>query len=166
MAYVTAAKRFMDSVVTMIERGSWHAFRVINLSPDTHPFHIHLTQFQLLRRRYLDTGVAQGVSNEETEFNFVAVSPEDPGTIDANEAGWKDTFRVNPGERGADDAIITAEDVLIAGCFDRHAGRYMFHCHILKHEDADMMRPIVVMPQALMRLMPHRHHADMPGMGD
>ena len=53
--------------------------------------------------------------------------------------GWKDTVRVNPGEL-----------VSIAARFDGFTGRYMYHCHLLEHEDHDMMRPFVVMPaQAL-----------------
>ena len=37
--------------------------------------------------------------------------------------------------------------------FAPYAGRYMYHCHILEHEDRDMMRPFVVTPPALMALM-------------
>ena len=35
----------------------------------------------------------------------------------------------------------------------RYSGRYMYHCHILEHEDRDMMRPFVTMPAELMRFM-------------
>ncbi|MDP9273180.1 MAG: multicopper oxidase domain-containing protein [Chloroflexota bacterium] len=37
--------------------------------------------------------------------------------------------------------------------FETFSGRYMYHCHILEHEDRDMMRPIVVMPAELMPFM-------------
>jgi spore coat protein A len=47
--------------------------------------------------------------------------------------GWKDTVRANQG----------AVTRLIAG-FTDYAGRYVWHCHILEHEDNDMMRPYVV----------------------
>jgi o-aminophenol oxidase len=33
---------------------------------------------------------------------------------------------------------------------NRHSGRYRYHCHILEHEDRDMMRPFVTMPPELM----------------
>jgi hypothetical protein len=42
---------------------------------------------------------------------------------------------------------LEIEDVPCA--FDTYCGRYMYHCHILEHEDRDMMRPIVIMPMRL-----------------
>ena len=53
------------------------------------------------------------------------------------------------------DWIKTAEMTVLFGQFSQHAGRYMVHCHILEHEDSDMMRPFVVMPPGLMKLMGH-----------
>jgi FtsP/CotA-like multicopper oxidase with cupredoxin domain len=57
--------------------------------------------------------------------------------------GWKDTVLVWPGER-----------VKIAMRFGPYAGMYMYHCHILEHEDMTMMRNLMVMGH------PHQ----MPGM--
>jgi multicopper oxidase len=62
--------------------------------------------------------------------------------IDDNERGLKDTIRVNPKEM-----------VEIAVRFNTYSGRYMYHCHILEHEDRDMMRPFVTMPPELMPFM-------------
>ena len=62
--------------------------------------------------------------------------------LDANERGLNDTVRVNPNEL-----------VELAVRFETFSGRYMYHCHILEHEDRDMMRPIVVMPAELMPFM-------------
>jgi spore coat protein A len=62
--------------------------------------------------------------------------------IDDNERGLKDTIRVNPNEI-----------VEIAVRFTKYSGRYMYHCHILEHEDRDMMRPFVTMPADLMPFM-------------
>jgi len=45
------------------------------------------------------------------------------GVLDANELGWKDTFRVNPGERDADDNVVSAEMVTMMGCFASHCGK-------------------------------------------
>ena len=45
------------------------------------------------------------------------------------DTGWKDTVIVWPGER-----------VKIAMTFGPHTGMYMYHCHILEHEDMTMMR--------------------------
>ena len=69
------------------------------------------------------------------------------GSLDANEIGRKDTVRVNPGEL-----------VSIAATFVGFTGRFMYHCHLLEHEDHDMMHPFIVMPAAALAAM------DMPGM--
>jgi spore coat protein A len=52
---------------------------------------------------------------------------------DANELGWKDTARVN-------SHTVTRIIVPFVG----YAGRYVWHCHILEHEDNEMMRPYEV----------------------
>ena len=65
-----------------------------------------------------------------------------PHALDANELGLKDTVRVNANE---------VVDILVR--FQTFAGRFMYHCHILEHEDRDMMRPFVVMPAELMPFM-------------
>jgi hypothetical protein len=64
-----------------------------------------------------------------------ASDPTNSKGVDDNEAGWKDTVRVNPNE------IVT-----IGMVFKGFTGRFMYHCHILEHEDMDMMRPMVVVP--------------------
>jgi spore coat protein A len=60
----------------------------------------------------------------------LAGSPRPPA---ANEAGWKDTAVVRPGE------VLS---ILVR--FEGYVGRYVFHCHMLEHEDNDMMRPYEV----------------------
>ena len=78
--------------------------------------------------------------------------------LDDNEQGWKDTFRVNPGGRDPADNVLTAEMVTVVGCFAAHAGRYVYHCHILEHEDTEMMRQFVVLPAELMAFMTDHTH--------
>ena len=74
--------------------------------------------------------------------------------LDDNELGLKDTVRVNPNE---------VVDIVVH--FEVFSGRYMYHCHILEHEDRDMMRPFVVMPSELMPFMDtHAGGEDMPDM--
>ncbi len=58
---------------------------------------------------------------------------ENDSELDENEKGLKDTIRVNPGEM-----------VEVAAKFDGYLGRYVYHCHLLEHEDHDMMRQFVV----------------------
>ena len=153
--YVTVAKRFNDMTSIFIEKGAWHWWKVINFSPDTHPFHIHLVQFQLLQRKRYPASSAIDPSG----FEFTFTAPPVDAAIDQNEAGWKDTVRVNPGERDTNDKISTVEMVIVAAQFNKHAGRYMYHCHILEREDAEMMRPFVVVPQETVPFMGHLNHS-------
>ena len=61
----------------------------------------------------------------------------DPRPAEANEMGWKDTAVMLPGE-------VTR----VIAKFDR-TGRYVWHCHILSHEDHEMMRPFQVGPMMM-----------------
>ena len=54
---------------------------------------------------------------------------------DPNEIGWKDTVRAEPG-------VVTQ----VIAKFEGFSGQYVWHCHILEHEDQEMMRPFVVLP--------------------
>jgi FtsP/CotA-like multicopper oxidase with cupredoxin domain len=154
VAYVTAAKKFDDMRTIFIPLNSWHLLKVLNLSPDTHPFHVHLVQFQCLKRQVFEMPM---VSPAQDQFTF-GVAPTDVALTDI-EKGWKDTLRVNPGNRdAATAAVLTAEMYSIAAQFVSHAGQYMYHCHILEHEDQEMMRPFTVVPEELMAMMGHMHH--------
>lgn len=141
--YMAMPAGFRDRINWFVEYGATEVWKVINLTPDTHPFHIHLVQFQLIGRDVYDTG-----GPDHSKFDSATLSTAspinfaNPGVIDANEVAWKDTVRVDPGQ------IIS-----VAATFDGHAGRYVYHCHILEHEDHEMMRPFVVMPAELMMSM-------------
>src|SRR3972149_6824290 len=96
-------------------------WKIINLTEDVHPIHLHLVQFNVLDRQPFD--VEQYMLDSTIVFTGPAVPP------DPNEMGWKDTFRAHPGQ-------VTR----IIARFNR-AGLYVWHCHILEHEDNEMMRP-------------------------
>jgi spore coat protein A, manganese oxidase len=97
----------------------------INLTEDVHPIHLHLVKFQLLDRRPFD------------KFHYFLTSqlryigPAQPPEL--AEAGWKDTVRADP-------SMVTR----IIVRFEGYVGRYVWHCHILEHEDNEMMRPFEV----------------------
>ena len=126
--------------------GQPEIWRFVNLTADTHPIHVHLESFQILDRQpatvEIDTDAgAGGLINATVR---IGQRPDDgiPHGLDDNERGLKDTVRVNANEV-----------VDIAVRFGVFAGRYMYHCHILEHEDRDMMRPFVVTPPELMPFM-------------
>ena len=126
--------------------GRWEVWQFINLTGDTHPMHIHLNPFHILGRRAITVAVPDGGIDDRNTTATVRLT-QDPDdeldhALDANERGLNDTVRVNPNEL-----------VELAVRFETFSGRYMYHCHILEHEDRDMMRPIVVMPAELMPFM-------------
>jgi spore coat protein A len=100
-------------------------WNLINLTNDDHPIHLHLVRFQILDRRAFSA--ASYLATGELKYLGPAVAP-DPG-----EAGWKDTVR-------ADHGMVTR--IIIR--FEGFTGRYVWHCHILEHEDNEMMRPFDV----------------------
>jgi len=117
-------KGYDDPVAEFPKLGSIERWRFINTTDDAHPMHLHLVQFQILERQGFDFGAfVQG------KLELVGV-PRPPA---ANEAGWKDT------------AIVSPRDVLtLMVPFKGYTGRYVYHCHMLEHEDNDMMRPFEV----------------------
>lgn len=104
-----------------------------NLSPDVHPIHLHHSPVQIHSRVALANPITQ------------TILPSDPKLfgVDDNERGWKDTVRVNPGEL---TRILVRFDN--GGDKNRSAeyytGHYVWHCHILEHEDMGMMRPLEI----------------------
>jgi spore coat protein A len=135
----TVACHFEDTVTFFPMLGRYEVWQFINLTGDTHPMHIHLNPFQVLARHPITVAVPEdGITDTGTAATVRhGRSPDDEleHALDANELGLKDTVRVNPNEI-----------VELAIRFETYSGRYMYHCHILEHEDRDMMRPIVIMP--------------------
>jgi len=138
----TLACHFEDTVTFFPMLGQYEIWQFINLTGDTHPMHIHLSPFQVLARHPITVAVPEGGITDTATAASVRLrrSPGDEleHVLDPNELGLKDTVRVNP-----------KEIVELAVRFETYSGRYMYHCHILEHEDRDMMRPIVIMPMAL-----------------
>jgi spore coat protein A len=100
----------------------WH---FINTNEDDHPIHIHLVQFQILGKRPFD------VKHFRKSSMIKYTGP--PNTYDPRERGWKDTVSCPPGH-------VTS--VVIP--FFPFSGQYVWHCHMLEHEDYEMMRPYFV----------------------
>jgi len=144
--YRAAAAHFEDATTFFPVLDRYEIWQLINLTDDTHPIHVHLDPFQILSRRPIRYQIPDhGI--EDLAITAAVTLDRDPDdklghTIDDNERGLKDTVRVNPNE--------IAE---IAVRFTTYSGRYMYHCHILEHEDRDMMRPFVTMPAELMPFM-------------
>jgi spore coat protein A len=102
--------------------GSTEIWTLINPTNDSHPIHLHLVRFQILDRQSYVPWLFQ--TKRQLQFLGPAQPPE------PNEAGWKDTVRADP-------HMVTRIIVPFTG----FTGRYVWHCHILEHEDNEMMRP-------------------------
>jgi FtsP/CotA-like multicopper oxidase with cupredoxin domain len=127
---------------------------VVNTTGDAHPIHLHLVQFQILNRQKLDApkyAAAAYPTLGPTSFGngpwpALPVAPFLQGGTtgpDPNERGWKDTFRAMPGEV---TRIVVPFSGNVGGPYSVPAGGpftgpYVWHCHILEHEDHDMMQP-------------------------
>lgn len=117
--------RWDEEVTESIARGSTEVWEIYNLTADAHPIHVHEVAFEVVDR--------QGISIEETTESF-QLAPEEPVGPAPWESGQKDTVISYPGQVTRIKATFST------------AGRYVWHCHILEHEDNEMMRPLQVGP--------------------
>jgi len=111
-----------DDITEFPRIGTTEIWSWINRSGTTHPMHMHLVGFQVLDRQ------AFQVVNDVV----VPVGPRIPPA--ANELGWKDTVQSPPNQ-------ITR----VIARFENFAGLFPYHCHILEHEDHEMMRQFEVL---------------------
>ncbi len=137
-------------------------WELVNLTMDAHPIHLHLVQFQAVSRQafstneYLQDWVAlNGTPPLDHPTKVLPVRPYllgSPVLPPPNEAGWKDTIKANPGEVTTIRARFAPQNApmftfpgLNLYPFDPAKGPgYVWHCHILEHEDNEMMRPYKV----------------------
>jgi spore coat protein A, manganese oxidase len=115
-----------DEVTEIIELDTTEEWVLINATVDAHPIHLHQVQFQVISRQKFN---AQSyMPGDLTTLRLIGLPKMPP----MNERGPKDTVIAYPGEV---TRIIAHFDI---------AGRYVWHCHILEHEDHEMMRPFDV----------------------
>ncbi|MEU7617524.1 multicopper oxidase domain-containing protein [Micromonospora rifamycinica] len=145
-----AARLFDETTTVFIDRGRWTVWNLIQLGGAPHPMHIHMARFQLLTRWKIADLTAFDLAAGGTSRPLP--TPVDGPPIEKHEEGWKDTFNLWAGEW-----------IRVAGRFEGATGQFMYHCHILDHEDEGMMRPFVVHPSEVARFHMHpggsTHHA-------
>jgi spore coat protein A len=114
----------------------------VNLTEDTHAMHTHLVTFEVIGRTpfnadaYQDAyggpnGVPGGI--DPTPFATGPMQPADP-----SERGFKDTVKANPGQ------FTTIRAKFDLPAYVTAPQSYVYHCHMIEHEDNDMMRPFIV----------------------
>jgi spore coat protein A len=143
---------FHDRVEEVVHLNDVEIWEIVNTTGDFHPFHIHQVDFEVFERQQF--AYANGVDVGKWVASFRLWEAADPGVrlpeppgivltnqscpIDENEKGLKDTIRVGP---------MTVTRIVVK--FGPHTGRYIYHCHILEHEDMEMMRPYLILPPGL-----------------
>ena len=125
----------------------------VNTTPDTHPMHTHLFTFKVMGRYNLDVQgyvAANGGPNGVPQLDVSTLTPFLKGKLIApgpDEAGLKETVKVNPGQV----TVVRAQFSLPTTALNS-AGqlvtpqKYVHHCHIVEHEDNDMMERVLVVP--------------------
>ncbi|OGD45266.1 hypothetical protein A3K69_04565 [Candidatus Bathyarchaeota archaeon RBG_16_57_9] len=165
-------QKWMAPVSEMPQYHTTEDWLLVNPTADTHPIHLHLVQFQLVSRQKIDMNkyVADWLAANQASGVMMPPWPNDwtvqtvdplavnakgkpiyligkPTPAPANEQGWKDTVQVNPGEITILRVRFSPTDGSADYVFDPSVGPgYVWHCHILDHEDNEMMRPYTVLP--------------------
>ncbi len=126
-AGIPTAYMWMDPVTENPNVGDTEVWEIYNFTADAHPMHVHEITFEVVNRQAL---VTNAVGETEPPARLVG----DPRPPEAWESGFKDTAIAYPGE-------VTRLRLK----FD-HPGQFVWHCHIVEHEDNEMMRPYRIGP--------------------
>jgi spore coat protein A len=140
----TGGAYWHDPVTEAPRAGTVEIWNLVNITTEAHPVHLHLVKFQVLERRPLD--LPHFLRAGEVRFTGPSIPPA-PNERPA----WKDTVSASSGvdRWGHVQGVVTR----IIAKFDLPAGtpvspgarfRYVYHCHLLEHEDNEMMRPFDV----------------------
>lgn len=120
-----------DPITEQVTSGDIEVWSLANYTGMSHPMHLHVVHYQLLGR--------ESISDYEPAENDI--DPEQLNSPEPYELGWNDTITVDPGEV-VHIAVPFGE---FDGVFEDKTGEYMWHCHMLEHEEFDMMRPFEIL---------------------
>jgi len=137
--------------------GTTEDWVIVNPTADTHPIHLHLVQFQLVSRQpfqvkkyQTDWMALNGMPPLSAPTKIVDPTPYlqgKPVTALPVEQAWKDTIQMRPGEVTTIRVRFAPIDGTGTYPFVATSGPgYVWHCHIIDHEDNEMMRPYQVVP--------------------
>jgi len=141
--------------------GATEDWQIVNLTRGAHPIHLHLIQFRLVSRqdflsgKYTNDWLAlNGQPPFDHPTRVLHVEPYllgGPINPPAHENGWKDTIQAYPGQVTKIRVRFAPQDVEVSvpgtNLFPFNPASkpgYVWHCHILDHEDNEMMRPYKV----------------------
>ncbi len=157
---VTLNGQLWDGTLTETPKnGTTEDWVIVNLTPDTHPIHLHLVTFQLVNRQgfqankytkdWLAINAAGGMPPFPVSYVPTMLSPIPylQGKATAalpTDMGWKDTIQMNPGEVTTIRVRFLQQDGKEFPFDPSQGPGYVWHCHIVDHEDNEMMRPYKV----------------------
>ena len=118
---------WMDPVSENPAVGATEVWEFYNTTADAHPMHVHEVAFQVVNREGLVVD-EEGEVVQPIQLDGVITPPE------AWEDGWKDTVVAYPGQ------------VTRLRMHFTNPGQFVWHCHIVEHEDNEMMRPYRIGP--------------------
>jgi spore coat protein A len=125
--------------------GDVEVWQIANLTGDTHPIHFHLANAQILSRQFFDTlayaNTPAGTPAVPTYYPSMPARGPEP-----TELGWKETVKMHPGEVTTVIMKFNLPKVPFKVPVSPRTGghEYVWHCHILEHEEHDMMRTLVI----------------------
>ncbi|MGD0226614.1 MAG: multicopper oxidase domain-containing protein [Terriglobia bacterium] len=128
-------------------RGEIQRWEIYNFTGDTHPMHFHLVNVAVRKREAWTFDPTTG----QPLHGVLAPIPGTARPPDQNEQGWKETVRMNPGEVVTVDMKFDLpsgkeppDSPRLKASFGIKGAEYVWHCHILEHEEHDMMHALVV----------------------
>ncbi|KAJ1402906.1 Multicopper oxidase, type 1 [Sesbania bispinosa] len=131
------------------KQGSTEVWYVINLTEDNHPLHIHLGLFKVLDQTELEKSDefkdCMMKLNDAIKCHVDKYARGKKEEVPAHEKGWKNVFKMRPGF--VTKIVVRFSYIHTNASYGFDATTepgYVYHCHILDHEDNAMMRPLKI----------------------
>ena len=153
-AGVPMEKMWMDDVTENPAVGTTEVWELYNTTGDAHPMHVHEVVFEVVNRQDLVLD-ENGDPVQPIQLIQPEDRPEGPNPItppEPWETGFKDTVIAYPGQ-------VTR----IKAQFN-NPGQFVWHCHIVEHEDNEMMRPYRIGDEQPGQPMPFAMPPEIPPM--
>ncbi|MFS8032897.1 putative bilirubin oxidase [Helianthus anomalus] len=141
------AKSYDDPVTEEPKVGSTEIWNVINLTEDNHPLHIHLGLFRVLDQTNItnidEFRECMNKLNNAEKCHIEKYARGEKLSVEPYEKGWKNVYKMHPGYVTKIIVKFAYIHTNASYAFDATAEPgYVYHCHILDHEDNVMMRPL------------------------
>ncbi|KAK8655625.1 hypothetical protein V6N13_108199 [Hibiscus sabdariffa] len=143
------AKPYEAPVTETPKAGTSEIWNVINLTEDNHPLHIHLGLFTVLDQTELvkleEFKECMSKKNDAVKCQISKYARGRKLGVPAHEKGWKNVYKMTPGHVTRILVRFSYIHTNTSYTFDPTGmPGYVYHCHILDHEDNVMMRPLMV----------------------